>query len=412
MTDRVSDRPLRICLFTTRALPKRGGQEVVVDALAREFVKLGHYVIVLAPKTGRPHDRDSALPYPIVRHPRFLSTRWFVWWYCRYLIRLHRTHHFDVVHCHGVYPAGYLASLCRDQLRLPLVLTNHSGNLELDPAWVDNPTLRKRHLRAFASADALIAISKHTADLLRRLAPENPQIVTIPNGVALDQFDMPQPVPRDLAIDITSRRYLLFLGRLRRSKGVDLAIKALAQLTEHECLSLVVGGAGRDEESLKSLARQCGVEDRVKFVGWISGSAKAYLLQNALCAVVPSRESEGFGLVTLESYAAGRPVVVSRVLGLSELVSDGQTGLLFDPDSVESLVETLQTLITDQALANKLGSAGNLFAQSYRWSAVADQHLRLYRSLCTSPGMCRRDSVASITDRTFAGNHHASPAHS
>ncbi len=412
MTDRASDRPLRICLYTTRALPKRGGQEVVVDALAREFVKLGHHVIVLAPKTGRPHDSDAALPYPVVRHPRFLSTRWFVQWYCRHLIGLHRTHQFDVIHCHGVYPTGYLAALCRDQLRLPLVLTNHSGNLELDPAWVDNPTLRKRHLFAFASADALIAISTHTADLLRCLAPDHPHIVTIPNGVALDQFDKPQPVPRDLVIDIMSRKYLLFLGRLRRSKGVDLIIQALAQLTEPECLSLVVGGAGREEEPLKRLARQYGVENRVKFVGWISGSTKAYLLQNALCAVVPSRESEGFGLVTLESYAAGRPVIVSRVPGLSELVSDGQTGLLFEPDSVESLAEMLRMFIADPALANRLGSAGNLFAQSYRWSAVADQHLRLYRSLSTSPGMCARDSVPSVTDRTLAGNHHASLAHS
>ncbi len=384
----------------------------MVDALAREFVKLGHHVIMLAPRTSHAHDTDAVLPYQVVRHPRFLSTQWCVSWYRRFLIRLHRAHHFDVIHCHGVYPAGYLGALCRTQLEVPLMLTNHSGNLEFDPAWTGKPTLRKRHLYAFAYADILVAISKHTADLLQRLAPENRQIVTIPNGVELDQFGPPQPRPPELSLDIVPGQYILYLGRLRRSKGVDLLIKALAQREESERLALVVGGSGREEEPLKGLAHQLGVEDRVKFVGWIFGSMKAYLLQNALCSVVPSREAEGFGLVTLESYAAGRPVVASKVAGLIELVSDRETGLLFEPNSVESLAAALGTLIENQALADKLGSAGKIFVQSYRWSTIADQHVRIYRSLCKSRGIHTDFDLEGAPSDNDICNDHASLTHS
>lgn len=385
----------------------------MVDALAREFIALGQNVVVLVPGMKRRfRQADGALPYRVVRHPRFFSTRWFVSWYRWFLVRLHRTHRFDIVHCHGVYPAGYLAALCRTRLGVPLVITNHSGNLESDPAWIGKRGLREKHIYAFASADALIALSQHTADLTQRIIPRHPRIVKIPNGVDLEFFGSPQPHPSKLGDGITPGKYILVLSRLRHSKGVDLLIRALAQLVGIESMSLVVGGTGQEQQQLKALALQLGVRDRVNFVGWISGTMKAYLLQNALCAVVPSREPEGFGLVTLESYAAGRPVIASRVPGLSELISDGHTGLLFEPDSVESLSHALRALIEDRTLADKLGSAGKLFAQSYRWRVVADQHLHLYRSLCDSRGTSSRSPGVRVLDHDQAAHHHASLAHS
>ena len=94
---------MRICLYTETALPKMGGQEVVVDALARHFQELGHGVMVLAPHPRLPlRARDQALPYPVMRHPRFYSTRRFVSWYHWFLLRLHRTFRPDVLHCHSL----------------------------------------------------------------------------------------------------------------------------------------------------------------------------------------------------------------------------------------------------------------------------------------------------------------------
>src|SRR6478672_5713521 len=98
---------MRICLYTETALPLVGGQELVVDNLAREFLALGHEVVVLAARhRGRLAIRDFELPYKVARHPRFISTHRCLSWYKRYLERLRRTFAFDVLHCHSVHPAG------------------------------------------------------------------------------------------------------------------------------------------------------------------------------------------------------------------------------------------------------------------------------------------------------------------
>jgi glycosyltransferase involved in cell wall biosynthesis len=413
MTAQLDERPLKICLYTNRALPKNGGQEAVVDALARELIALGQGVVVLAPGMKRLFRQiDRTLPYQVIRHPRFFSTRWFVSWYQRFLLRTHRAHRFDIIHCHGAYPAGYLGALCRSQINVPLVVTDHSGNLESDPTWIGSSNLREKHLYAFESADALIALSQHTADLLHRLVPGQRNIVRIPNGVDFELLGSPQPNQGKLAGAIIPGTYILTLGRLRHSKGVDLLIRVLPQLIGLDRLSLVVGGTGRERHQLQTLALQLGVQDRVTFVGWISGSLKAFLLQNALCAVVPSREAEGFGLVPLESYAAGRPVIASRVPGLCELISHGNTGLFFEPDSVESLSQALRTLIADRALADRMGVAGKTFAQSYRWRTVADRHLQLYCSLRNATRTCGQPPEHDPLNHDQPGDLYASLAHS
>src|SRR5260370_33318539 len=121
---------MRIGLYSETALPKMGGQEFVVDALARQFTSLGHEVVVLASPPRPPwRINDAALPYHVERHPRFIATRRFVNWYSFWLLRCHRRFRFDVLHCHGVYPPGFLASLCRDAMGVPMVITSHGGDI-------------------------------------------------------------------------------------------------------------------------------------------------------------------------------------------------------------------------------------------------------------------------------------------
>ena len=77
--------PVRVCFYTESALPLMGGQELVIDALARQFIELGNQVVVLAPHPGRARPLpDPDLPYDVVRHPRFISTRRCLGWYTRY----------------------------------------------------------------------------------------------------------------------------------------------------------------------------------------------------------------------------------------------------------------------------------------------------------------------------------------
>ena len=140
---------MRICLYTSTALPKLGGQEAVVDSLARHLTLMGHHAVVLAPHPRLPlRARDESLSYPVARHPRFYSTRRFVSFYRRWLLNLHRRERFDVIHCHDVYPTGYLAVLCKEELGVPIVITSHGGDVKEGNIRISKTGMRPRYVLA------------------------------------------------------------------------------------------------------------------------------------------------------------------------------------------------------------------------------------------------------------------------
>ncbi len=373
---------MRICLYTETALPKMGGQEFVVDALAREFLELGHEPLVLAPHPRLPlRADDGSLPYPVARHPRFFSTRLFVSWYRWFLLRLFRRWPFDVLHCHGLYPPGYLAALTRRQLGVPVVLTSHGGDIYAGSARLAKPVVNARLRVGLVAADALVAISRFTQQGYERLCPQAQRLVTIPNGVCLKPFVSPAPRPKDLDPDIEAGEYAVFLGRLNRRKGVDVLLLALAEVPANGKVQLVVVGDGDERQALEDQAVCLGLGPRVRFVGARHGGDKTYLLQHALCAVVPSRLWEAFPLVVLESWAAGLPVIASSVPGLMDLVRPGETGALVPPEDPSALAAALRTTFADQPRTRRMGEHARRVAQEYSWRGIALRHLRLYEEL-------------------------------
>jgi teichuronic acid biosynthesis glycosyltransferase TuaC len=391
---------MRICMYTETALPKMGGQEVVVDALARQFLARGHDVAVLAPYP-RAHlcVNDSVLPYRVFRHRRFYSTRYLVSWYRRYLCRLHARHRFDVLHCHSIYPQGYLAGLSRATLGLPIVITSHGGDVNPKSIRLAKPGLHERYVEGLRAADALVAISRSTREGYLRLWPGARNIVDIPNGVDLDAFASAARLPNGMDAAIRPEKYLLFLGRLQPRKGVDVLLEALARVPGDGGVQLVVAGNGDSREELEALSQQLGLGQRVRFVGQVTGRAKVWLLQNALATVIPSRSWEAFCLVTLESYAAGRPVIASDLPGLADNVQDGRTGFVVPPESPEHLAHPLEQALTKPELMREMGQACRRRASECGWRAVASDHIELYEQLLDGwpPRAFRKEAQESLT---------------
>jgi len=379
---------MRICLYTETALPKMGGQELVVDALARQYQKLGHEVCVLAPYPRRLRTSDASFAYPIYRHPRFFSTRFLVSWYRWWLLRLQRCWHFDVLHCHGVYPPGYLAALCRDWLGVPTLITSHGGDIRQGNLRLAKPIVQERYQQALENADVLVSISRFTHDNFRRLHP-HARIVSIPNGVDPEPFAMPVPRPDNLDPAIRAGEYILFLGRLKNRKGVDLLLKAMSHVPANGKVQLVIGGDGEERPALETLAAKLHVAVRVRFLGAVHGHEKIYLLQNALCTAMPSRDWEAFPLVVLECYAAGTPVLATRIRGLEDLVQPGKTGWLVPPESPRELAEVLTRIFADPTVACSLTTATLDHVRGYSWGAVAQRHLQLYQDLLTTRKLLR-----------------------
>ena len=371
---------MRICLYTGSALPKLGGQEAVVDALARHLQRLGHEPTVLAPRPRLPlRPRDAEVPYPVLRHPRFYSTHHLVGWYRAFLLRAHRHRRFDVIHCHDAYPTGYVAALCKPATGVPLVITSHGGDVRAGNARLSKPGLRPRFLRAVAAADALVCIGRFTREAFLALGATDRQLIDIPNGVDPDPTaDAARPAHLDPAI--VPGRYLLFLGRLAHRKGIDTLLKALSLLPPAGGVELVIAGSGDLRAAIEQDVRERQLGERVQLVGRVAGAEKAYLLRNAMAVVMPSRGWEAFPLVVLEAYAAGRPVVASAVAGLEDLVTP-ETGLLVPPDSPTDWAAAMGSVRSEDGWRTGAGTAARAAAAGYEWDAIARRHVELYAGL-------------------------------
>ena len=155
---------------------------------------------------------------------------------------------------------------------------------------------------------------------------------------------------------------LLCVGRLIPIKGHLVLLRALAQARQRvPALALDVAGRGPLEPALKAYARALGIEDAVRFLGFVSPVQRA--IEDAAIVVVPSL-GEGFGMVALEAMERARPVIASAVGGLPEIVADGETGFVVAPGDAEALAEAMVHLSSDLERAAAMGVAGRARAQA------------------------------------------------
>lgn len=214
-----------------------------------------------------------------------------------------------------------------------------------------------------------VAPSSYTATWLRRSGMETGRIHVVGNP-------LPEPPP-DRDPNPSPPPTVLFLGRLVANKGCDVLLRAAARLPP--TTRIRVAGDGPERARLDALARELGLADQVEFLGWTSAEQVRSLLDDARVLAVPSLWPEPFGLVALEAYAAGRPVVASSVGGLADLVVDGVTGRLVPPDSPQDLAEALGTYLADPAGALRAGLAGREHAiREFSMGAHLDALDRVY----------------------------------
>ncbi len=373
---------MNIGLFIGRALPKIGGSELVVDGLARAFVAQGHRTCVIAPRPkwwSFPDDSDKA--YDVFRYPPHLSKTWGVDWYLRYLLRAHKKFSFDIIHCHELYPQAYLATRLKELLGTPVVFTSHGCDV-----FISHDRYRKAHVMekvqyAASGVDAMIAVSGDTRRNYEALSERPAPVHEIPNGVDIPSLQTVCRRPKSLPEGIKERNFFLFLGRLTERKAADILILAYSKLDASTRLPLVIAGYGREEANLKRLAQKLRLQKEIFFVGAAFAEVKTYLLQQARCTIVPTRSWEACSLVTLESFAAGTPVIGTRVEGIEHLISEGKNGLLVDPEDPDALCRAMQVLGHSPGVSLRMGKKAKACVHSFALSRVCQEHLSLYSSL-------------------------------
>lgn len=210
-----------------------------------------------------------------------------------------------------------------------------------------------------------VAVSESTReDLVRRgMLPE--QIEVIPNGVDVDHY-----TPGDTGR--YERPTLLYLGRLKRYKRIDLGLEAVAALVaEGLDVEILIAGDGEDAGALRAKARSLGIEGRARFLGFIDEERKLELLRRSWLHVLTSPK-EGWGISNLEAAACGTPSVASDSPGLRESVLDGETGLLVPHGDVRALATALGRVLRDDELRARMSARARAFAEGLSWSAAAD----------------------------------------
>jgi glycosyltransferase involved in cell wall biosynthesis len=212
---------------------------------------------------------------------------------------------------------------------------------------------------------AFHAISESTRDdLVRRGVPAE-RVVVIHPGVDSQEYRPDPATPRAAAPTF------LYVGRLKRYKGVEFAIRALAAArTARPDITLDICGQGDDRPRLERLAVERRVSDAVRFLGFVSEDEKRRLLRRAWAVVFPSPK-EGWGITNVEAAACGTPAIASDSPGLRESVQNGVTGYLVPHGDVPALAGRMRELAEDPSLVERLGRAARRFAEGLSWDSAA-----------------------------------------
>jgi glycosyltransferase involved in cell wall biosynthesis len=219
--------------------------------------------------------------------------------------------------------------------------------------------------RVFAGAP-VVAVSRSTRDDLVHRGMDGAHIEVVPNGVDLDRY-APDP-----SVGRFEEPTVLYLGRLKRYKRVDLVLRAVAALGDTaRPPRLVVAGDGDHRAALRSLASKLGLDGRVEFAGRVDEARKVELFRRCWVHVLTSPK-EGWGITNMEAAACGTATVASDAPGLRESVLDGATGFLVPHGDVPALAARVGALLADPSLRDRLGQGARAFAEGYSWGRTAD----------------------------------------
>lgn len=216
-----------------------------------------------------------------------------------------------------------------------------------------------------------IAVSRSTSEDLIKRGMSSDQITVIPNGIDYQEFT-PSPIS-----DRFTEPTLLYLGRLKAYKRVDIILRAIARLKNSGVTCrLLIAGDGDYRHRLNTLSKTLGIESNVQFLGFVSEAEKLKLLRKSWIHVLTSSK-EGWGITNLEAAACGTPTIASDSPGLRDSVLHEKTGFLVPHGNHEAVANRMVQLFDDITLRINMGQTSRAFAEQFSWekSAIAVEEL-------------------------------------
>jgi glycosyltransferase involved in cell wall biosynthesis len=375
--------PLRVLHVGKYYPPAPGGMEKVVQLLCENERGLeGIDSRVLVAHTEARTCRETYRGVPVTRLAAFgaIGSVGICPGFPSALLRERR----DVTVVHEPNPVALVSDAVARQ-RGPLVVWFHSEVLR--PQWkyrlLYQPFLR----RVLARASRIVVSSPPLAEHAAELQPFRDKCVVVPFGIDRSPLEAtPEIVARAERLKIGSPGpKLLFIGRLVPYKGVDVLLRAMAEV---DATAWIIG-SGPLRAALEHEATRLGVERRVQFLGGLPDAEVVAHLHACDVFVLPSvTHAETFGMVQLEAMACGVPVVSTSVRsGVPWVNRHGETGLVVEPGNAADLAEAFRVLLADSALRHRMGEAGRArVASEFTLETMAARTAAIYREVTAASG--------------------------
>ncbi|MFC1962419.1 glycosyltransferase family 4 protein [Chloroflexota bacterium] len=296
----------------------------------------------------------------------------------------------DLVHAHFSTPPGELAGLWyAKRRRIPLILTYHGDAPEGYGKFMRRLSLSLYNKyvldKLLSYARIIISPSEYYVNESRFLGKYQDKLVVIPNGVEAQDFEVPYSAKecREIVGLPPDRNIILFVGDLVPYKGPDVLLKAMPRVIKSVPKSeLVFVGRGELRKDLEDLSVRLGIENCVRFTGFIGGESKALYYKSADVFVLPSTMTKEVSpLVLLEAALSGLPLVVSDLQTFKSTVVDGFNGLVTKRGDESALANAILRLLENQDLRNRMSRNAKEKAKDYSWDKIAEKTERVYEQV-------------------------------
>jgi glycosyltransferase involved in cell wall biosynthesis len=299
----------------------------------------------------------------------------------------HERASFDVVHAYFLTQAGFVAAYAGRYLNLPSVVSGRGNDLE---RAVFDPSRTAHILYSLQHASAVTTNANELARKAKALLP-GLEVTVIPNGVDTERF---KPLPCNTALAESlglmngdkremAPRVIGFAGELREKKGLRPLLSAYAQVNKKSPATLLIVGnvrAGEDKEVFEEF-QLSQPQARIAVTGFVSPNDLPAYYSLMDIFVQPSLR-DGLPNALLEAMACEKPVVVTRVGGIADAVTDGRNGRIIATNDVAELANAMQELLTNQNLCKELGRAGRqTIKDRFALHSELDGNLAVYRRL-------------------------------
>ncbi|WP_285758686.1 glycosyltransferase [Nocardiopsis ansamitocini] len=301
----------------------------------------------------------------------------------------------DVIHIQNHFIVGRLLLAAARRHGVPVVATNHFMPENLfnhlrvpDPLRLGVGSYAWRDLfRVLGQVQHVTTPTRIAARLLVDGGFTRP-VEALSCGIDLGRFQ-PVGAPEDRSrvrarFGLPDRPSTLFVGRLDEEKRIEDLVRALADITVPDCQLLLVG-VGARRQRLTRLAEECGVDERVHFLGFVSDE-ELPLVYHAADVFAIAGTAELQSIATLEAMASGLPVVAADAMALPHLVTTGGNGYLYAPGDHVELAKYLSELLGSPALAAAMGAKSRQAATRHDHQASLDRFEEIYRTVADREG--------------------------